>query len=184
MSNVSRFFNRLIPFNKGRQPHLVSPREPTVVGPGQRKLSIIGPPTTVTIGPGENGATSKAISSQYVIKPAAHPTVAPHPRPYWDERGWTRRRVNGYWAYRGSSQVFEERTGEWRTFTGQVFEETDKAVPHIDRLPPQVKRHPKWVCFHRKRDGSYYLDWRTPAADADEAIMYVEDVLCDSINNR
>ena len=177
---------------------LISPRRPIVVGPIARDPLVIAPSEPIQIGPAppvvirpsliigsgprEAPPIVSAARAEVVIEPAKPQVVEAPPRSYWDERGWTRSGRNGSREYQGMYRIVDRQTGEGLAFAGRIEENRRIAVPYILNPPPQCKRHNKWICFKPKRKGVYRIEWRRPARHPDEAILYVEQVLDESVN--
>jgi hypothetical protein len=53
---------------------------------------------------------------------------------------------------------------------------------YIADPPPEIRRHPHGACFQLYRDPWFQLHWSRPARNPDDAILYMERVLDESIN--
>lgn len=108
--------------------------------------------------------------------------VAPPPRGAWQERGWEQGEERGQTMYTGDYQVRERAAGVPRSFRGRVILQGGKAEAYIADPPPEAARHAKWTCFHQVGGPWYHVNWRTPARNVDEAILYLEMILDEAIN--
>src|SRR5258708_5646952 len=114
-----------------------------------------------------------------VIKPIPMVRVEPPNRGAWAERGWTSRIDGHSQVYEGDYQV-----GHW-SFRGrmQVDGRGGKITAYIHNPPPEIKRHRHGTCFQQCGIGSgwFILHWRRPARNVDDAILYMERVLDESL---
>lgn len=154
------------------QPIVITPtREVITVRPIQRKAVVIKPAPVVVIEP-------KAVEV-LTIQPSRTVTVEPPERGAWDERGWThsvngnRETYEGY--YTVGARRFQGRI-EVRGRRGQNI------AAYIHNPPPEIKRHRHSACFQLARNDWFYLHWARPARNVDDAILYMERVLDESIN--
>lgn len=132
---------------------------------------VIRPKAAVSVRPSS--------SAPAVIRPAVTVRVEPPKRGAWAERGW-RSRVDGRMhVYEGDYQVGR------RSFRGrvQIDARSGKITAYIHNPPPEIKRHPHGACFQQYGIGSgwFILHWRRPARNVDDAILYMERVLDESL---
>lgn len=94
-------------------------------------------------------------------------------RPYWVERGWSRR--NGH--YTG---YFRTRYGSWKG-KAKVYPGGDMKL-FIHEPPKVLHRHPHWVCFFQQPKDWYDIHIRGSARERDlsGAIMSVEQILTEA----
>ena len=154
------------------QPIVVTPpsREVITVRPIQREAVVIKPASVVLIEP-------KAVEVM-TIQPSRAVTVQPPERGAWDERGWTRIVNGNREIYEGYYMVGRRR------FRGRIETRTRgrNVRAYIYNPPPEIKRHPHGACFQFVNDDWFYLHWARPARNVDDAILYMERVLDESIN--
>ncbi|MEP6708366.1 MAG: hypothetical protein ABJC05_12645 [Pyrinomonadaceae bacterium] len=117
------------------------------------------------------------------IPPAGAERIEPPRRGAWDERGWTRRTNNGQEIYEGSYQLVERRTGRPRFFDGRITIHHRQVTAYIADPPAEIKRHPHGPCFQLHHAPWFQLHWRHPAQNPDDAILYMERVLDESLNS-
>ncbi|MGC8873545.1 MAG: hypothetical protein ACP5SI_03735 [Chloroflexia bacterium] len=108
--------------------------------------------------------------------------VAPPPRPFWDERGWQRWRENGCTLYAGEYRARERQSRQMRRFPGYIRVRGCEVDTYIASPPSTVRYHPKGPCFQYVAGPWFRVHWHRPPRNADEAILYVEQVLDEAIN--
>ena len=99
----------------------------------------------------------------------------------WDERGWTRRRDARNEVYEGEYQVGDRR------FRGRIeVGRTNRIQAYIHEPPREIRRHRHHACFQQYGIGTgwYVLHWSRAPRNVDEALLYFEQILDESINNR
>jgi hypothetical protein len=93
------------------------------------------------------------------------------PEPYWRERGW--------------AKVGEEYVGFYKTRLA-VCDGKIRVSPagyctiYIYNPPASVRKHPKWICFHRAKGGWYRVNTVTECCDVSSAILEVEKIIKES----
>lgn len=168
---------------------VIGPSTPTVIRPAASV--VIRPlPPAITITPSEVlrivPRPSERIVPQTIqatrIAPVPVTTVEPPPRGAWDEKGWTRTAENG-------NEIFEGvyRVGT-RAFRGRVIAERRgrRFTAYIYDPPPEIKSHPHGRCFQKAGFGDrwFILHWARPARSTDDAIIYMERILDESLRRR
>jgi hypothetical protein len=113
------------------------------------------------------------------IEPTIATIVEAPGRGAWDEKGWTRQRN----TYEGRYEVYERKSGRIRRFNGRIVQLGEVAQTFIADPPPEIKRHPKGPCFQLYDGVMFKVEWHQPARNVDEAILYVERVLDESLNS-
>jgi hypothetical protein len=189
-----------------RSPITISTSHPVVVGPRASDPAItvqpntpilVTPPEairvnpTVLVAPAEPVRISAPPSifirpspvPDVTIGPARTVSIEPPRRGAWDERGWTRRTNNGQEIYEGSYQVIERRTRRTRSFEGRIAVNRGQVTAYISNPPGEIKKHRHGPCFQLHRAPWFQLHWRRPAQNPDEAILYMERVLDESLND-
>lgn len=162
----------------GKSPVVISPRQPIVirratevitVRPIQRQPIVVKPAPAITIQP-------QAVNV-VTVKSAQEITVMPPQRGAWDERGWTRTSNGGREIFEGYYMVGARR------FRGRIETRNRgrKVEVYIYNPPREIKRHPHGACFQLIKDGWFYLHWSRPAQNVDDAILYMERVLDESL---
>ena len=102
-----------------------------------------------------------------------HNTVKPDNTPLQLKRGWTRR-GNLYQGF------YRTRHGAWQ---GLIERRGDKFKVQIFKPPTeQIRKHPRWPCFHEETGGRWRIDLAVNPKDGDVGaiIFYVEKVIVDS----
>lgn len=146
--------------------------------------AIVGPSAGILVGPTPDGPVQIGPSEApvVVVGPASVLIVEPPPRGAWDERGWTVRRSNSQATYEGYYHVLDRRTSRLQRYAGRVVARNGRVVPYIADPPHQIKRHPKGPCFKPWNLPWFCVEWRRPATNVDDAILYVEKVLDEALN--
>ena len=108
----------------------------------------------------------------HVIRPNADHTIfnAPTER---ETRGW--KNVGGG-AYRG---LFVTKKGSFWGFATKEFDQTIKI--YIYAPPQQLRRHPKWGCFHPVKPGWFEVHISPKPKSIDAAILKVENMLSEAL---
>ena len=102
-----------------------------------------------------------------------HNTIKPDNTPLHLKRGWTRR-GNHYQGF------YRTRYGAWQ---GVIERRGDRFKVHIFKPPTeQIRKHPRWPCFHEETGGRWRIDLAVNPKDGDVGaiIFYVEKVIVDS----
>jgi hypothetical protein len=120
------------------------------------------------------------IHSVAVVSPARSSTVTPPLRGAWDERGWTKRGTGRHEIYEGHYLVGT------RKYRGRIEVRNGHRdiSPFIYDPPLEIKKHPHGSCFQLVSDDWFHLHWSRPARNVDDAILYMERILDESINSR
>jgi hypothetical protein len=187
----------------GPQPsHVIAPQTVVIIAPTPAILiEPVAPSNVPIITPSQANAVAQEKvypSAHTIVRPNVHrisplvvpvvtrtieptiPTVVESPgRSAWDEKGWTRQQN----TYEGNYQVFEHKSRRIRRFNGRIVLSGEVAQTFIADPPPEIKRHPKGPCFQLHDGGMFKVEWRRPARNVDEAILYVERVLDESLNS-
>lgn len=147
---------------------LVTPIVPTIVTP--RREVVIEPQKVLTVTPSNVPAV--------IVSPAQTFTVEPPPRGAWEERGWTRQNGNGRETYEGLYILGNRR------FNGRIEARNHgrNVTAYIYNPPPEIKRHAHGACFQQVGNGWFLLHWARPARTVDDALLYMERVLDESLN--
>lgn len=153
------------------QPVVVEPRREVItIRPVQRETVVIKPVSVVVIQP-------KAVET-VTIRPSQAVSVTPPERGAWDERGWTR-------SISGRNEIYEGYfvVGARRCRGRIEARNRGRDIrAYIHNPPPEIKRHRHSACFQLTRNDWFYLHWARPARNVDDAILYMERVLDESIN--
>lgn len=162
--------------------------KPVVVAPSQSIITV-RPATVIQIRPSVQ-ERSVVIRPQLptvlpspvatsLIGPAVATRVEPPKRGAWAERGWTVRDEGRSVIYEGDYQIGPRR------FPGRIQVEgrTRRITAFIHNPPREIKRHRKGSCFQQYGIGTgwFVLHWRRPASNVDDAILYMERVLDESL---
>lgn len=160
----------------------------TIVKPGQpitirrvAEIITIKAAPAVVIKP----ATVIVIEPQRIdvidVKPVRAVTVQPPERGAWDERGWNRTTTGGSETYEGYYFVGK------RKFRGRIEVNGirgQKVRAYIYDPPREVKKHRHGPCFQLVGDNWFHLHWSRPARNVDDAILYMERILDESIGDK
>lgn len=165
--------------------------EPVIIGPRREPLPVIRPAEMAYI-----NITPSAASPEVIYPQERHPaiTIAPQisrvitqpQRAVWDEYGWTQQRQG---EYAGEYRVRDTLERE-RRFAGRIREEHGQSLAYIADPPPEIRNHRHGHCLQlwgQPEPGGrtwYHLHWSTPARDPDTALLYMEQMLDEAINNR
>lgn len=133
----------------------------------------------------KSGPMTVGPQSVVLVAPRRPLMVSPPPRPVWDDRGWTARVHGQGRIYEGQYRVLVNTTGkqEPRRFTGRIFEppSSEVMVAYIADPPAELRRHPKGACFQLVQTPWFRLHWVRPAATVDDAILYIEGILAEAL---
>lgn len=121
-------------------------------------------------------------SAPVIIKPSKPVRIAPPPRGAWQEKGWILEHNQGLDSYSGDFQVLQERTNKKMFFGGLIKASNGNILIFIDNPPVAIKRHPKGPCFSRVEGNWFQMHWHYPPKNIDDAILYVEKVLDQVLN--
>jgi hypothetical protein len=93
------------------------------------------------------------------------------PRPYWQERGWTRERG----VYQGDFQT------PFGTCQGYgTVSPSGRVEIFIHNPPASLKRHPHWPCFRERNSGWFFVHPVSRVPDISAAILSVEKTIAES----
>ena len=169
-------------------PTLIRPSIPVAVGPSGPPLIIrpstlvqVRPRTLLEIRPSQITSVTIRPAMATAIMPIMAETVRPPERGAWDERGWTRRRDGNNDIFEGQYQIGHRR------FRGRIeVGRRNQIKAYIHEPPREIRRHRHHACFqqHRMGTGWYILHWQRSPRNVDEALLYFEQILDESINNR
>lgn len=162
---------------------------PTTVNPSLEIITV-KPANVVHISPSSQSAVvvrpQKVTVVQPVLVPAAvvRPAIAvrvdPPKRGAWSERGWTMRTEGHNQVYEGNYHAGK------RTFSGRIqVEGRSRITAFIHNPPAEIKRHRKGPCFQQCGLGTgwFILHWRRSAQNVDDAILYMERILDESLRS-
>ena len=150
-------------------PVVVSPSVPLRVSPGAPIVVKRSAPTVVSR---VSVATVGRIPAETIVSPV---------RSAWDEKGWTRRREQDKDVYEGSYQVGKRR------FRGRIeVGRRNRIRAYILNPPAEIRRHRHRACFQQVGIGTGWqcLHWQRSPRTVDEALLYFEQVLDESIHGR
>ncbi|MBK9214659.1 MAG: hypothetical protein IPM59_03530 [Chloracidobacterium sp.] len=156
---------------------LITPARPITIRPSEAIIAIHPSSPVVQVRP----ATVIPIRPVLLvpITPARSETVRPPNRGAWDERGWIRTRNGNNEIYEGEYQVGGRR------FRGRIEVARRGRIQAFIHNPPRaIRRHRHHACFQQVGLGTgwYLLHWSRSPRNVDEAILYFEQVLDESIN--
>jgi hypothetical protein len=147
---------------------VIGPSEPIVVAPSATDTLVIGP----------------SCEPPVLVAPPQALTVDPPQRAAWDDRGWLKKSENGQEVYEGNYQIADQRSGQTRRFRGVIVVNRGEVLPYIADPPAELQRHPKHPCFQLFRAPWFKIHWERAAGNVDDAILYIQRVLDEAINER
>ncbi|NNE99524.1 MAG: hypothetical protein HKN25_10945 [Pyrinomonadaceae bacterium] len=143
---------------------------------------IIRPSTTepVRIKPADATVVTAAPVHSTRVAAAKPVGVKPPRRGAWDERGWTKHSNGRNEVHEGFFVAGGSR------FQGRIetARRSRKIAVYVRNPPPEIKRHRKGPCFQLVKDGWFHLHWSRPARNVDDAILYMERILDESLRKR
>jgi hypothetical protein len=164
----------------------IGPHSPVMVEPTQTlriaPITVVEPELPIRIEPRESTLIQPTRVMQVTVRPASSARVEPPQRGAWDERGWRRQIIGRQEVYDGTFQAVDRRRGVQLSYPGRVMNHRGQITAYISSPPPEIKRHQHGACFQLTRDGWFQLHWSRPAQNPDDAILYMERVLDESIN--
>jgi hypothetical protein len=147
--------------------HLAPSREETVVVRPHHSRAVVAPET----GP-------MVIGRQEAL------TVTPVARPAWDAKGWIAQPHGRRFTYEGFYEATLRRSGQPRRFRGRLIESFGGIATYIADPPTEIRRHPKGPCFALVEAPWFRVHWQRQPRNVDEAILYVETVLDEALNQQ
>ena len=172
--------------------------EPRVIGPSARAVRVVAGNPIVVIGPQDpmvvrpapiridliRAVPTEVRPTVVAVAPLVAVTIEAPPRAAWDDRGWRLGQHGGEQVYTGWYHVTNRNTGQPLRFEGRITERGRTVVPYIADPPVDIRRHPKAPCFTVTHAPWFRIHWYRPAANVDDALLYVERILDEAINGR
>jgi len=156
-------------YQSGRQSHMNQNSEIYVIGPNKREVIVFKPSHPLVIAP--------PIRESFIVNPTR--------LSYWEECGWIREQKDGENEYKGKFSILDIHSGRKKAFSGRLIERGNIVTLYIYKPPNSLLRdHPKRVCLKHQNNDCFKLHWGHPARHPDEAILYMERILAESINLR
>ena len=167
---------------------VIGPATPVVVKPDTILLAVGPSPMVVVISPSApatiirpSSAVAVMVATAYAVSvpPSRTATIQPPRRGAWQERGWSHRRDGAKDIYEGEYQVGARR------FRGRIeVAGRGRIQAFIHDPPTERRRHPHRGCFQQIGVGTgwYILHWRRAPRNVDEALLYFDQILDESIN--
>jgi hypothetical protein len=156
---------------------IIGPISSIVIGPSA--VVQIRPGQPVLVVPGSALLIQPKRGETTLIQPKQPLSVIPPQRGAWDERGWTKQTAAGQENYEGYFLAGA------RKFRGRITS-SDRGRNisiYIHDPPHEIKEHPRGGCFQLVSDGWFRLHWSRPARNVDDAILYMEKVLDESLHD-
>jgi hypothetical protein len=152
------------------------------IAPATRALSEWGRARAalLVVRPGSGRVIVGPSTARTVIGPAPRTVVATVKRAVWGEKGWTVSTEGRRTTYTGSYEVLH--WGARRAFEGRVVMRGADIEAYIADPPEEIREHPKGPCFQLTRAPWFRVHWHRAPKDVDSAILYVEKVLSESLN--
>ena len=112
------------------------------------------------------------------VKRKGHTVVLPDTTPILKKRGWKKSLGKNEWT--GSYVVHRH------TFNGRIHQRGDIMDIYIQHPPSQIRHHPKWPCFSKRKSGWWNLHLHHNPVDHDPSacIQYVERVLSEAMSRN
>ncbi len=159
---------------------LIKPAEPITIRPSAEPVTI-RPSNVIRVFPIAAVRIEPAAQQVVTVFPVRPAVIRPPQRGAWDERGWSRRSANRRDVYEGSYVVGSRR------FRGRIEVEGAgrRITAYIHNPPTEIKRHRHGACFQQAGNGTgwFILHWRRPATNVDDAILYMERTLDESLSS-
>lgn len=149
------------------------------LGPHGREGQALPP---IAASPKGRTLIAPASSQRTVIGPKALPVIEKARRPAWDEKEWVRSQDGSRTVYTGRFRA--THNGRLRLFEGRVVQGRSGIEAYIADPPPEIRKHPKGPCFAMVQAPWFYVHWHVPPRDPDNAILYVETVLDESLRGH
>jgi hypothetical protein len=118
------------------------------------------------------------------IRPAPSTVIVPPPRFAWDEKGWRTVRERDEVHYVGNYRIWNRRRRVWQHFDGRVVGGGDGLRAYVSDPPTSIKYHRKGPCFQLTTPPWFRVHWQTRPNSVDAAILYIEEILTECINER
>jgi hypothetical protein len=117
-----------------------------------------------------------------VIGPKPTATVEAPPRFAWDEKRWHRTITDDIVEVMGRYRVHDRQRRQWREFDGYVTQRGREIAAYIADPPAEMKQHRHGPCLQMIKAPWFRLHWRREPKDLDAAVLYLEQMLDESIN--
>jgi len=119
-----------------------------------------------------------------VIGPSPDLVVAAPARFAWDEKRWQHKQVGDRVEFTGRYRVFDQQTRTWREFQGYISHLGRDIATYIADPPVEMKQHPHGACLQLTTAPWFRLHWNRHPATVDDALIYMERMLDESLNRR
>lgn len=161
---------------------VIGPSQAIIVGPSGAKYTAAGPGAVV---PKAGGRSAMVIgpAAKITIAPSIAEIVQPPARGAWDENGWACQSSGRERIYQGYYRANDRHQHQTRKFHGRIIVSGHEVIPFIADPPNQIKRHPKGPCFSFETSPWFRVHWHHPARNVDDAILYIEKILEEAIND-
>lgn len=142
------------------------------------KATLITPEAPILIAPSQSLTITPDIEPEITPPPKAHPATV------WEARKWSKRKKRGVEIFSGTYTVINNATGKTIIVPGRIEVSSKGLDVYVKSPPKKLKKHPKSSCFQLHRNGWFWVHWSVPPKHPDDAILYIESVLSESINQR
>lgn len=119
-----------------------------------------------------------------VIGPKPSMTVEAPPRFAWDEKRWRQRNADDGLELVGCYRVFDRSRGRWREFGGRLVQTGTEIAAYIADPPAEMRRHRHGACLQLVDGNWFRLHWQRSPKNLDDALLYLERMLDESLNAR
>jgi hypothetical protein len=119
-----------------------------------------------------------------VIGPKPSLTVEAPPRFAWDEKRWRKRTSGHDVELVGQYRVFDQRRGRWREFRGRVVQQGGDIGAYINDPPTEMRQHRHGACLQLVEGRWFRLHFQRAPKNLDDAVLYLERMLSESLNGR
>lgn len=120
-----------------------------------------------------------------VIEPRPSLLVEAPARFAWDEKRWAKSTsADGAIEIRGMYHVYDRHRRQWREFEGFLYQRGDQIAAYIADPPQEIKAHRHGPCLQLVQSPWFRLHWRRQPNSLDEALIYMERMLNESLNEH
>lgn len=119
-----------------------------------------------------------------LITPTPSLTVEAPPRFAWDEKRWRQRRSPDGVELVGHYRVYDRRRRQWRQFRGRLLQQGGDIAAYIADPPVEMRSHRHGACLQLVEGDWFRLHWQRAPNGLDDALLYLELMLSESLNGR
>lgn len=119
-----------------------------------------------------------------VIGPKPSTTVQAPARFAWDEKQWRQSTSGDAIELIGRYRVFDESRKRWREFDGRLVQHGTDIAAYVADPPQEIRRHRHGACLQLVNPPWFRLHWQRSPKNLDQALLYLERMLDESLNRR